>query len=56
MRKRTSDPESRGEKKAFVWDVFVFENRHVTEVGLLACFLSQLVDLRCLPSLCATLG
>lgn len=56
MRKRTYDPESRGENGGFVWDVFVLESRHVIEVGLLADFLSQFVDQSCLCSLCATYG
>lgn len=38
MRKGTSDPESRRERGALCGMFFVFENSHVTDVGLLAGF------------------
>lgn len=34
-----------------MWLLFVFENRRVTEVGLLAGFLSHFVGQNCLSSL-----
>lgn len=38
MRKGTSDPESRRERVALCGTFFVFEDSHVTDVGLLAGF------------------